>query len=88
MFFYQIYDELQIIHERCTNIEEHLMDNQAVTVQNRKNEVKLHQRVDRLEEEIKFLKMLPTKYNEMVTTINMVINELNAIISLVNNNKD
>ena len=64
------------------------MDNQAVTVQNRKKEAKLHQRVHRLEEEIKFLKMLPTKYNEMVTTINMVINELNDIISLVNNNKD
>ena len=76
---------MEIIHERCTNIEEHLMDSQAVTVQNRKNEVVLNQRVKRLEKEIKPLKVLPTKYNEMVTTINMVIDELNAIISLVNN---
>ena len=92
------------LFENPSFFEDQLMDNQAVTVQNRKNEAKLHQRVHRLEEEIKFLKMkqengdkrlefykehcavLSMKYNEMVTTINTVIIELNHIISVVNNN--
>ena len=43
------------MHERCANLEDQLMDNQVVTVQNRKKEEKLCQRVDRLEEENKQL---------------------------------
>ena len=103
MFFYQIYDELQNVHERCANLEDQLMDNQTVTVQNRKNEAKLYQRVCKMEEEIKTLKMkqenadsrlefykehcaeLTFKYNDMVTTINTVIFELNHVISILNN---
>ena len=43
------------MHERCANLEGQLMDNLVVTVENRKKEEKLSQRVDRLEEENKRL---------------------------------
>ena len=53
--FCQIYDELQIVHERCTKLEDELMDNHVVTVENKKKEDKLYQRVTILEEENKEL---------------------------------
>ena len=76
------------------------MDNQIVTVENRKKEEKLCQRVDRLEEEnkqlLKEIKHLMMKqenadrrlefyHNTMITTINSVIAELNNVISILYN---
>ena len=68
MSSYQTYDELQIVHERCANPEDQLTDNQKVTVQNRKNEEKLYQRVDRLEEEIKNLRIVELTFNHNSTS--------------------
>ena len=92
MFFYQIYDELQIVHERCANLEDQLVDNQKVTVQNRKNEEKLYQRVHRLEEEnnrlLKEIKNLHDNDNSMITTLNTVIGELNYVIWILKNKEN
>ena len=58
-FFYQIYDELKSMRDKYNNLEEVTLENFKVTMQNRKKEEKLHQRICTLEEEnIKLLKAL------------------------------
>ena len=72
------------------------MDNQKVTVQNRKNEEKLYQRVHRLEEEIKTLRMKQEngdsrlefykEHNvELTFKYNSMITTLNTVIGELNN---
>ena len=95
MLFYQIYDELQNLNVKHSNLEEILMETFKVRSKNRKREEKLYQRVCLLEEtnekllkEVKHMALKQEKAEERIELYKEQNNELiynhNTMIATIN----